>query len=868
MMLAFSRRTARTLLDSHAYGNTSSDVSWYRFPDGGNWASSTTASPTKGSSNSTHFFPHVLAITRADTNPTSATSITFTITFSEPVTGVNLSKPFDDFELTTTGVTETIIISVNGSGDTYTVTVDTGSGDGTIQLNLIDNDTILDGGSNPLGGPGIGNGNFTSGEVYEIVSNDIFDNSIWWIKKGEGPLVRSEMVIYLNGVNQGASRLLQFGHKKEGFSSWPEVAAIYNTGYVRLVPYDLTYGTSFILGPAYWEDLGMDSRYFHDVQISRIDIDTSAINPVNGKGPIQLIIYAHDYQEGYWPDHHLDITYTVILPDPEATATKAQVTERYTVVNAFSLSPTRQSNHEGFKLVQFSSMHIDETFHDSDGAQYPSQSQSLITTDFETIGCGKTIFDGSQTLSLTHPWVQVRHKDNLGWQGNTPNTLVFVNSQNFADQIIPQGYVTCSSNENDDNVGIWLNHESAPTNFTQGYTNTFDYTLVSRDDPKTLPSEVDVYIGGVLQESYNVPSETSVADRYGINGGPVRVVSNNGLPIFTSQRAIYKNSFNSIVGYPANQLTTEYWFTSLDDLGMITYLVIGNPSTTQTALVDVYIGGTKMNTTPYSITPGQRVYPRYGINGGPVRVVSTNGVPIFTSERTKYKESFNEIMGYPADQFATEYWFTSLDDLGMITYLVIGNPSTTQTAEVDVYIGGTKMNTTPYSITPGQRVYPRYGINGGPVRVVSTNGVPIFTSERTKYKESFNEIMGYPAEQFATEYWFTSLDDLGMITYLVIGNPSTTQTALVDVYIGGTKMNTTPYSIAPGQRVYPRYGINGGPVRVVSTNGVPIFTSERAKYKESFNEIMGLADNQLTTEYWYTSLDDLGMITYLVIAAP
>ena len=275
-----------------------------------------------------------------------------------------------------------------------------------------------------------------------------------------------------------------------------------------------------------------------------------------------------------------------------------------------------------------------------------------------------------------------------------------------------------------------------------------------------------------------------------------------------------------------------------------------------------------MNTTPYSITPGQRVYPRYGINGGPVRVVSTNGVPIFTSERTKYKESFNEIMGYPADQFATEYWFTSLDDLGMITYLVIGNPSTTQTALVDVYIGGTKMNATPYSITPGQRVYPRYGINGGPVRVVSTNGVPIFTSERTKYKESFNEIMGYPAAQFATEYWFTSLDDLGMITYLVIGNPSTTQTALVDVYIGGTKMNTTPYSIAPGQRVYPRYGLNGGPVRVVSTNGVPIFTSERAKYKESFNEIMGLADNQLTTEYWFTSLDDLGMIAYLVIAAP
>jgi hypothetical protein len=269
-----------------------------------------------------------------------------------------------------------------------------------------------------------------------------------------------------------------------------------------------------------------------------------------------------------------------------------------------------------------------------------------------------------------------------------------------------------------------------------------------------------------------------------------------------------------------------------------------------------------MNPTPYVIAPGQRVFPRYGINGGPVHVVSD--IPIFTSERTKYGNSFNEVLGYPANQLTTEYWFTSLDDLGMITYLVIGNPSTVDTALVDVYIAGNKMNTTPYSIAPGQRVFPRYGINGGPVQVVSD--IPIFTSERTKYGNSFNEVLGYPGNKLATEYWFTSLDDASMITYLVIGNPSTTLTAHVDVYINGLKINTTPYAIAPGQRVFPRYGVNSGAVRVVSD--IPIFTSERSKYLSSFNEILGVPTNQLTTDYWFTSLDDLGMITELVIAAP
>jgi hypothetical protein len=217
---------------------------------------------------------------------------------------------------------------------------------------------------------------------------------------------------------------------------------------------------------------------------------------------------------------------------------------------------------------------------------------------------------------------------------------------------------------------------------------------------------------------------------------------------------------------------------------------------------------------------------------------------------------------------ATDYWFTSYDDVGMLTYLVIGNPNSSQTAEVDVYIAGVKKNTAPYQIAPGERIFERYGINAGPVHVVSTTGVNIFASERTKFGDTFNEVMGYPGDQVHTEFWFTSYDDTSMITYLVVGNPHPTNTALVDVYIGGVKKNATPYSIAPGQRTFQRYGVNSGPVRVVSTNGVDIFASERSKYLQSFNEILGIADNQLTTDYWFTSYDDVGMSTFLVIGTP
>lgn len=107
--------------------------------------------------------PSVDSITRADANPTLAQNLDFTVAFSEPVTGVNMS----DFSLTVTGnVSGASISNLSGSGDTYTVSVNRGSGDGTIRLDLNASGTgIEDLASNPIGG------GYTSGESYTILPN-------------------------------------------------------------------------------------------------------------------------------------------------------------------------------------------------------------------------------------------------------------------------------------------------------------------------------------------------------------------------------------------------------------------------------------------------------------------------------------------------------------------------------------------------------------------------------------------------------------------------------------------------------------------------------------------------------------------------
>ena len=103
--------------------------------------------------------PAVGSITRTTLSPTNAASVDFTVTFSESVTGVDVS----DFSLTTSGVSGAAVSGVSGSGSVYTVTVNTGSGDGTLRLDVPVGASISDLAANLLAGLP-----YTAGESYAV----------------------------------------------------------------------------------------------------------------------------------------------------------------------------------------------------------------------------------------------------------------------------------------------------------------------------------------------------------------------------------------------------------------------------------------------------------------------------------------------------------------------------------------------------------------------------------------------------------------------------------------------------------------------------------------------------------------------------
>ena len=111
--------------------------------------------------------PIALSVLRADPNPVTADTVKFAATFSKAVGGVDAG----DFALSTTGEVagaSVTSVSVGATPNIYLVTVNVGKGNGTLRLDVMDNDSVADAVGHPLGGAGVGNGNFAGGETYTI----------------------------------------------------------------------------------------------------------------------------------------------------------------------------------------------------------------------------------------------------------------------------------------------------------------------------------------------------------------------------------------------------------------------------------------------------------------------------------------------------------------------------------------------------------------------------------------------------------------------------------------------------------------------------------------------------------------------------
>jgi hypothetical protein len=170
------------------------------------------------------------------------------------------------------------------------------------------------------------------------------------------------------------------------------------------------------------------------------------------------------------------------IDEPQAQQVTAHVSYKLVATRTFCVDEKRQENHEGFRLTRIASNFISDAVQDSDYATYVNSESDAICAPLQNQSA--LIFDNPLPLGRT--FLTLGHTDTT--PRNTPNlTIQF--TRRFADDIVPQGFVTETQDPNADNVDLWANWEEARSDYSAGETiGRFSYDLIARP-PAPSPCE-------------------------------------------------------------------------------------------------------------------------------------------------------------------------------------------------------------------------------------------------------------------------------------------------------------------------------------------------------------------------------------------
>ena len=211
--------------------------------------------------------------------------------------------------------------------------------------------------------------------------------------------------------------------------SFPQYGALDTaSGYLRLVPNTQSnWGTSVVLIPAFWSGgvyyQGANIMASHSVSGNNLVIDFSgSLGGLNVVG--RLTIYPPNQQ----------------------------INAEVEIVSATGNVVLDNRPGEAFKLVMLSSMHISDSQWDSQSAVVGSQSYALPASGWiiDPPGSGSV-------FSLTG--------GTSSWKSNAPTVeITFPTNQTVT------GWVTSSSDPNDDNVGFWAASDSVVSSYSYNIT--------------------------------------------------------------------------------------------------------------------------------------------------------------------------------------------------------------------------------------------------------------------------------------------------------------------------------------------------------------------------------------------------------------
>ena len=509
--------------------------------------------------------PIVSSIRRGKPNPTSGASVKFTVTFSESVTGVNTAGALNDFSLTTTGVTGASITGVSGSGASRIVTVNTGSGSGTIRLNVVDNDSVKDGTNNSLGGPGTGNGSYTSGETYTITKPTNVDVSIGGVLEAQYFVAQNQSTRRsFIGINNGPVKITNT-------MALPMLAAervIYRVNGSPTSFTEMTGLPASQLDTTYWLPWYNNRDLDTQLRIANVSGSPATITVTIGGQPMPSFNLAAGASTR--------VSYAGVNNGPVKIVSNVNIVAAERVIYKVSGLPTSFSELMALPAKQLDKIYWLPWYNNKDfdtQLRIGNVSSSTATVHvyiggLEMSGSPFTLAPGASTrqsyTGLDKGPVKIESNQNIV---AAERVIYKVNS-------IPASFTEMMA----------LPNNQLSTNYWFPWYNNVDLdTQLRITNVSGSTATVHVYIGGLEMPGspFNLSPGAGVPRSYaGVNNGAVHILSNQSIVV--SERVIFKvngihTSFAEMMALPDNQLDTTYWLPWYNNVDLDTQLRFGVP---------------------------------------------------------------------------------------------------------------------------------------------------------------------------------------------------------------------------------------------------------------------------------------------------
>jgi hypothetical protein len=474
--------------------------------------------------------PQVETVVAMDPNPTTASNVNFGVVFSKPVTGVNTNPPFDDFALTASGITGSAITSVTGSGATYIVSVYAGIGSGAIHLDVIDDGSISDDVGHPLGGEGSGNGSFTAGDTYNVITNTIIHIGGAEQARHYVPFQDHLRQTYI-GANNGpvdienTAELSTITSQRVIYGGW---------SYSEMMGLPFEQLSKEYLFP-YYNNVAMDSQ----LRVSNVGGADTTITVYLGTQPIDSYTLAAGgaTRKNYTGKNSGPLWVTSSASDILATIRVLYGGSSYSEMMGL---PVEQLAKE-FIFPYYNNVAMD--------------SQLRVSN----VGGASTtikVYLGSSTTPIDSYTLAAGGATRKNYTGKNSGPLRVTSS---ASNILTTIRVLYNKNSYSELMGFPTG-QLGQEYWYPVYDNVAVDSQLRVSNVGSATTHITVYAGTEQIDSYDLGKGAATRKNYPKNTGPLQVVSSTQ-PILTTIRMLYAgNSYYEMTGLPHSQLSTQYFF--------------------------------------------------------------------------------------------------------------------------------------------------------------------------------------------------------------------------------------------------------------------------------------------------------------------